>query len=153
MPLARLSFFALLACALTAFAQDTQEQRANSSAQSGFEFRSPAVQSTTPWKILPKPGGNLNSAPVLERADSLKNGDRTFDISGNIIPYPLFPGDRFPSQKEASEESLCYNIRSYVVARDDKDSDTTHPIGSSTCQPARRYALKNTDETDRVVLK
>jgi len=41
------------------------------------------------------------------------------------------------------EDKTCYTIRSYVVARDDKDSDTTHPVGFSTCQPSSRYRLKN----------
>ena len=38
-----------------------------------------------------------------------------------------------------------YKIRSYVVARDSKDSDSTHPVSYSTCQPAKRYGLKTTD--------
>jgi hypothetical protein len=43
---------------------------------------------------------------------------------------------------EYTADSICYSIRSYMVARDDKDSDSTHPVGSSTCQPASRYAVK-----------
>ena len=39
----------------------------------------------------------------------------------------------------------CLKIRSYVVARDSKDSDSTHPVSYSTCQPASRYRLKTTD--------
>jgi hypothetical protein len=108
---------------------------------------------TTPWKILPNPVENLKSSPAFGRADSASSENRTFDISGNIVPYPLFRGDRFPSQKEASEDSLCYAIRSYVVARDDKDSDTTHPVRYSTCQPSRRYALKTAELPEHLVLK
>jgi len=39
----------------------------------------------------------------------------------------------------------CYAIRSYVVARDSKDSDSTHPAGYSTCQPSNRYRVKRAD--------
>jgi hypothetical protein len=46
-------------------------------------------------------------------------------------------------QREA--DSTCYSIRSYVVARDSKDSDSTHPAGYSTCQPTDRYRLKSTE--------
>jgi hypothetical protein len=42
------------------------------------------------------------------------------------------------------DDTLCYKIRSYVVARDSKDSDSVHPVGYSTCQPASRYRLKKT---------
>jgi hypothetical protein len=38
----------------------------------------------------------------------------------------------------------CYTIRTYVVARDSKDSDSTHPAGYSTCQPSAQYQLKTT---------
>ena len=37
---------------------------------------------------------------------------------------------------------ICYNIRGYVVARDSKDSDATHPVKSSTCQRASRFRVK-----------
>ena len=39
----------------------------------------------------------------------------------------------------------CLKIRSYVVARDSKDSDSTHPVRYSTCQPSTRYRLKTTE--------
>jgi hypothetical protein len=39
-------------------------------------------------------------------------------------------------------DDICYTIRSYVVARDSKDSDSTHPVKSSTCLPGSRYHLK-----------
>ncbi|MGP0019249.1 MAG: hypothetical protein ACLPHP_11815 [Candidatus Sulfotelmatobacter sp.] len=42
-------------------------------------------------------------------------------------------------------ETVCYAIRSYVVARDSKYSDSTHPVSYSTCQPAARYQLKTTE--------
>jgi hypothetical protein len=45
----------------------------------------------------------------------------------------------------SEEGPTCYSIRSYVVARDSKDSDSTHLAGYSTCQPATRYGLKTTE--------
>jgi hypothetical protein len=30
-------------------------------------------------------------------------------------------------------EPVCFSIRSYQVARDDPQSDSTHPVGYSTC--------------------
>ena len=45
--------------------------------------------------------------------------------------------------KRLLEDSTCYVISSYVVARDQKNSDSTHLVGYSTCQPANRYRLKS----------
>ncbi|MGA8269924.1 MAG: hypothetical protein WB919_00065 [Candidatus Sulfotelmatobacter sp.] len=38
-----------------------------------------------------------------------------------------------------ADDTLCYSMRSYKVARDSSDSDSTHPAGYSTCQPAARF--------------
>ncbi len=42
-------------------------------------------------------------------------------------------------------DATCLKIRSYVVARDSKNSDSTHPVSYSTCQPASRYRLRTTE--------
>lgn len=44
-------------------------------------------------------------------------------------------------------DGLCYTMRSYVVARDSKHSDATHPVSYSTCQKASRYRLYTTGST------
>lgn len=58
------------------------------------------------------------------------------------IPPLIIPGD-----------VMCLKIRSYVMARDSRDSDSTHLVGYSTCQPASRYRLRTTqlqtDPSDR----
>jgi hypothetical protein len=38
-----------------------------------------------------------------------------------------------------ADDTLCYSMRSYKVARDSSASDATHPAGYSTCQPAARF--------------
>jgi hypothetical protein len=42
-------------------------------------------------------------------------------------------------------DAVCFTMRSYLVARDSKHSDSTHPVGYSTCQPSRRYGLKKVE--------
>jgi hypothetical protein len=42
-------------------------------------------------------------------------------------------------------EKTCYAIRSYVVERDEKDSDSTHLVRTSTCVPANQYGIKTTE--------
>jgi len=53
------------------------------------------------------------------------------------------------SYGEPGDDTVCLKIRSYVVARDDRDSDSVHLVGYSTCQPASRYRLRTTQiQTD-----
>ena len=51
-------------------------------------------------------------------------------------------------------DTTCYVISSYVVARDHKNSDSTHLVGYSTCQPSNRYRLKSVEgQTGEVDLR
>jgi hypothetical protein len=61
--------------------------------------------------------------------------DANLDKGLVITPNGLAPGD-----------GICYTIRSYVVARDSKDSDAVHPVRYSTCQMGNRYRLKSVHE-------
>jgi hypothetical protein len=65
----------------------------------------------------------------------------TPDKGGFVISPDLLPAD-----------TVCLKIRSYLMARDSKGSDSTHPVGYSTCQPASRYRLRTavgSTETER----
>lgn len=46
-------------------------------------------------------------------------------------------------QQSLDEDNLCYTVRSYKVARDNPHSDSTHAVGSSTCQPAARFHTRS----------
>jgi hypothetical protein len=43
-------------------------------------------------------------------------------------------------------DKVCYTMRSYIVARENRDSDSTKPVGYSICQPSSKYELKITFE-------
>jgi hypothetical protein len=45
----------------------------------------------------------------------------------------------------AQEDSLCYSMRGYKVARDNPQSDSTHAVGYSTCQPAARFRMHSAE--------
>jgi hypothetical protein len=47
---------------------------------------------------------------------------------------------------EDDRDKVCYTMRSYVVEREDRDSDSTKLVGYSTCQPSSRYELRITVE-------
>jgi hypothetical protein len=44
------------------------------------------------------------------------------------------------------ESTVCYTMRSYLMAREARDSDVTSPAGYSTCQKASRFAVKDAVE-------
>jgi len=60
------------------------------------------------------------------------NGQPASEITHSEDPWPWY-------------DTTCYAIRSYVVARDAKDSDSTHPAGYSTCRPSDRYHVKSAE--------
>jgi hypothetical protein len=51
----------------------------------------------------------------------------------------------FDSDGLLQSDTLCYAMRSYKVARDNPDSDSTHAVGYSTCQPAARFRTHTID--------
>jgi hypothetical protein len=145
MTLARLLAAALLFCSLTAFSQDQLPFKQDELFRGGrfFFLRfDPAATPSEPWRIFPNRPADLHSGQnALDptrldqyRLDQIKNDP-------HIRHYKLDAVDA---------DTTCYTIRSYVVARDSKDSDSTHPAGYSTCPPSNRYQLRSADM--RVVL-
>ncbi|HMK20936.1 MAG TPA: hypothetical protein VK466_01300 [Terriglobales bacterium] len=43
---------------------------------------------------------------------------------------------------ELERDGVCYTLRTYVVARDEKDSDSTHAVRVTRCLPATRLQFK-----------
>ena len=72
----------------------------------------------------------------------LGNGDFRSGHSKESKTRTLVMGLNVPLDTDAT----CFTMRSYVVARDSKDSDSTHSTGYSTCQPASNYRVKTTQQ-------
>jgi hypothetical protein len=47
---------------------------------------------------------------------------------------------------EYDRDKVCYTMRSYIVSRENRDSDSTKLVGYSTCQPSSKYELRITVE-------
>jgi len=143
MPVARLLAVLLLGCSTSAFAQK-QNDAFTGSAKAAESSTSAEVTPSEPWKIIPDQpvdaGTGRNPVDRL-RADEYKvfqfkrNGHSGISSLDADTPW-LFDG-------RVEANPTCYTIRSYVVERDAKNSDSTHPVGSSTCQPTSRYRVKN----------
>ena len=73
-----------------------------------------------------------------------------FDRDGTVeyLPIPNYYTFDVTRDGRLAMYATCYSMRSYVVARDEKNSDSTHFVRYSTCQPANRFRLKSV-ETQR----
>jgi len=57
-----------------------------------------------------------------------------------------------PSLLGPNPDATCFTMRTYMVKRDDRDSDTVHPVGYTTCQPSPRFDVKITRKPVEPVL-
>jgi hypothetical protein len=151
MALIRLLLASLLLCSLSAFSQDQKidtAQMPGNESSSYLANRDAAVSPSEPWKIIP----NSPSALSMDSADRIRVDQFRVD-QGQV---DLRTGKSKPEAKRRTlalgldgrldDDATCYSMRSYVVARDSKNSDSTHPTGYSTCQPASKYRLKTTEQ-------
>jgi hypothetical protein len=136
----------LMMCSAPAFAQTKTDSLAASDHVAANKLAT--VASSEPWKIIPNQsldatsGRNPDSLQVDKyKVSRSKNDTRTFllgpEADAGMILSAL--------GGELDADIDCLKIRSYVVARDSKDSDSTHLVRYSTCQPASRYRLKTTE--------
>jgi len=148
----RLLVVVLVCCSPLALAQTSSNAPSSSATlqQSPLaNFNLEAKADSEPWRIIPKDTSQTGSTQDWSerlKSDKPKDGkgqDKTFGWQttpqDESQAFVITPGGTFPS------DATCYKIRSYVVARDGKNSDSTHPVGYSTCQPARRYGLKKVE--------
>jgi len=130
------------------FAQDHPLNPSHLPATSNLDPISP----TGPLRIDP-----LASAPAIvpqnpwlsfQAADPSRLGQeqvqmKVLDVqeAGNIAIAPDSLADHY-----------CLKIRSYLMARDSRSSDSTHLVGYSTCLPASRYRLRTAVESTQPAL-
>ena len=92
------------------------------------------------------------SNPTETRDQEKPAWQLSFDAPKNLLANNgsfalLLPSDSssIASDRRLIPDTVCYKIRSYVVARDSRNSDSVHPVGYSTCQPASKYRLRTTE--------
>ena len=64
---------------------------------------------------------------------------------GVLVPAQSSPNilNQFQSPENANV-NVCFKMRTYVMARDSKDSDSTHLVRYSTCTPANARIVQKT---------
>ena len=152
MTLARILPAVLAVSSTLAFSQVQQQSVQKQS--DALPDRTPTITSTQdspgraenapaePWRIIPNHGPDLDSRNRLDQPPA-----NSFNIDPRIHRFKLDARSEelLLGQEGLYADNTCLSIRSYVVARDSKDSDSTHPVGYSTCQPSNRYQVRSAD--------
>lgn len=147
MTLIRLLASALVVCSALAFAQTKTDTLAVSDQASASKPATAA--SSEPWKFIPNQLAAASSGKdPLNRLQIDKY--KVFRSSTNtrtLLVGPEADAGMFLSGLggDLDGATTCLKIRSYVVARDSKDSDSTHLVSYSTCQPSTRYRVRTTE--------
>jgi hypothetical protein len=147
MTLTRLFVAALVVCSTLSFAQTKTDSPSASDQPSANK---PAtVASSEPWKFIP------NQLTVANSGKDPLNPlqiDKYKVFRSNKNTHTLLLGPEADAGMllsglggDLDGVTTCLKIRSYVVARDSKDSDSTHPVSYSTCQPSTRYRVRTTE--------
>lgn len=130
---ARLLTAVLLLIPLSSFAQEKQQPVAKAEPSSTSASTAPAVSSSP---ALTEEQISEWSRQAVDRLDAQRS---------QIPTLKEFRVEVSPDGRKLAwdADDTCYAIRSYVVARDEKDSDSTHLVRSSTCVPASQYSVKS----------
>ncbi len=146
MTLARLVAVTLVLCSTLVFAQKNTDFAAIPD-QALTASHPEIAASSEPWKIFPNQPSNAGKQPLdrlqIDQFKVLrsKTDSRSFLLGPESDAGILLSG----VGGDLISDTTCLKIRSYVVARDSKNSDSTHRVSYSTCQPASRYRLRTTD--------
>jgi hypothetical protein len=94
------------------------------------------------WAADQAKAANVSGAFIL----SSEATSRTADDSARPA---VFSNRRVPSLDDREAEPVCYQIRSYLMAQDDPESDSTSFTGYSTCQMSSRFATRHARRTNK----
>ena len=136
MPISRLLSFLLLiaVCAAQVAAQSSTE-----TTPATIQSADSVQQNSSSSPDLPLLFLNLQTEQSpTEPLDRINAREYSPRLSQFSVPHFLLSN---PDRQPLDDDTLCYTMRSYKVARDNPKSDSTHADGSSTCQPAARFHM------------
>jgi hypothetical protein len=135
MPISRLLPVLLLVviavCAAQVAAQSSAEKTPAAIQSADFAQQNSSSSGDLPL-LFPNLQIEQGSAEPLDRIHVGEYSPRSTQLS---VPRFLLRNQ----DPQSLDDNLCYSMRSYKVARDDSQSDSTHAAGYSTCQPAARF--------------
>jgi hypothetical protein len=140
-----LAFSLVLAlCSQLTAPLSAQSSNPSPDASSPFIAVSPEVQNNTDLFqfLAPIDMRSMGLSPKTPAADNKNKNDSQEMISKDEALRRILTSEE--------NQSTCYTLRTYRVARDSPDSDSTHPAGYTTCVPSTRYGLKTAVETHEI---
>ena len=153
MPILRLASVVLALGSTIASAQLFQPADGHEGGSLTSKLPSPGVSVLEPLGSLFQPqerGARSVEIPLRDKQQLAEDGARKslaqLMASGRIAPnshvgFTVSPDGRVTW----SMDKTCFAIRSYLMARDDKDTDSTHLVRTSTCIPSNKYELRTAD--------
>ena len=147
MTLARLAALLLFCCLPAVAQQSTDFFAVDKSAKTLPDFSTLRDAPSQPWQVVPNPPAELSSGQDHIRVDQFRLDQGKVYTSAPTFTFKA--ASRWDDSLDG--DATCYTMRSYVVARDSKGSDSTHLVSYSTCQPAARYGVKTTEQGPRLL--
>ena len=143
MPLVRLLAIALLLSPMWSFAQSAPAST-DPGTTSPSKLLVIAPEGSYFWQLAPNQDANDKSSLALEKSAKQQL---------LIVKPPVDKGILVAEDTPLLGGAVCLSIRSYVFARDSKDSDSTHLVRSSTCVPAAKYKVKVVEQPNSVIYR
>ncbi len=127
------------------FAQDNQKTPFQDNA-AGVSNPQSAIAEATPLGIDPFISKRVPEDPLARLEASQPPVFKKYPDHRKVLFIPdATQHGFFISPDLTSNDVTCLKIRSYVMKRDTKDSDSTHLVGYSTCQPARKFQVRTVE--------
>jgi hypothetical protein len=95
-----------------------------------------------PWEVPYQP---QQTDPAQLSGDDMNILQAKVNLLQAVLDANLDKGVFITPDGAGWGDGICYTMRSYVVARDNRDSDAVHPVSYSTCQMGSKYHLKTAE--------
>ena len=89
------------------------------------------------------------AAPAASFAQATASPDRPSSFHSKSADEVLKAMREFDARDglELERDGVCYTLRTYEMARDERDSDSTHMVRATRCLPAWKLQFKTATES------
>jgi hypothetical protein len=89
------------------------------------------------------------AAPAASYAQNAPSAKPVFSTDGKDAPARAFQDFLRGDGSQLQMDGVCFTMRTYVVAREDRDSDITRPVRVTRCLPAMKLEFKSAVAPER----
>jgi hypothetical protein len=86
--------------------------------------------------VFAVPAASYAQTPSTDAAQPAANSATTTDFTRALRDFTRGDGTQL------ERDGVCYTMRTYVMAREDKDSDVTRMVRTTRCLPASKLEFK-----------